>query len=498
MTNKVSRIDIGRVPPQAIDLEEAVLGALLIDKRGFDEIGDILIPEMFYKDQHVKIYRGILNLYSETSSVDLMTITRQLEKEGTLDEIGGVHYLIGLTQKVASSAHIERHARIIVQKYIQRRLIENSTNTIESAYDNENDVLELLDNAYSNLNEIADASIKTGDVHFSDLIDTQIERGVKIYNGEIKAGLSTPIKNLNVKTGGWRDTELIILAARPGMGKTAFALACGLHTAKQDIPVAIFSLEMSKEKLTDRIISMEAEVDGNKFNIDGLNKFDVERIERYKPILKKIPLYIDDNANLSITQFQVKAKRLKHKFGVGLIIVDYLQLMVGKGNNREQEISKISRGLKMTAKELNIPIIALSQLSRSVESRGGSKRPLLSDLRESGAIEQDADMVQFLYRPEYYGITEWEDDYDRESTDGECEYIVAKNRNGGLTRNRMKFEGRYTKFSDLIIEQSYDGVPNVNPQEIGANHFDKYEADEEFDEDALLNIKRDDDEFVPF
>jgi replicative DNA helicase len=464
----------GKIQPNATELEVVVLGSLLIDNRAINEVGDILISEMFYKPEHKIIYQAIITLHTNSSHIDLITITQQLKKEGNLEKVGGAVYIIELTQSVSSSAHIEFNSRIIIQKYIQRQLIQKSTETIETAFKVDADVFELIDTAYSNLNAISEKSIKTQDALLSDLIDTQINRGVKIYAGDIKAGLTTPIARLTEKTGGWRDSELIILAARPGMGKTAFILKSCLHIAMQNIPVAIFSLEMSKEKLTDRLLSMEARVESDKFNIHGLSQYDMELINPVSVKLKSIPLIIDDNPSLTITQFQIKAKRLKNKFGVKFIVVDYLQLMAteSKGGNREQEISKISRGLKVTAKELNIPIIALSQLSRAVEQRGGSKRPLLSDLRESGAIEQDADMVMFLYRPEYYGITEW-DDYDGEQTKGECEYIVAKNRNGGLIRNRMQFEGKYTLFSDLE-----EGLYNINAELLGISPNDAFEKDD--------------------
>lgn len=477
----MKNITEAKLPPQALKLEEAVLGGLLIDNKAMDEVGDILLAEMFYKKEHKLIYTAIMKLNSQSIPIDILTVSTELKKQGNLKDAGGDFYIISLTQSVSSSAHSEFHARIIIQKYIQRKLIENSNETINTAYKDTVDVFELLDKAYTGLNIISEKSIKTQNVLLKELIDIQINRGVKIYKGLIKAGLSTPIQKLTQKTGGWRNSELIIIAARPGMGKTAFAVLCALHTAKQKIPVVIFSLEMSKEKLTDRILSMEAKIPSDKFNIEGLNEADMKLITPVQSRLKQLPLHIDDDANLTITQFQVKAKRLVNKFGIQLIIVDYLQLMSssGKGTNREQEISKISRGLKITAKELNIPIIALSQLSRAVETRGGSKRPLLSDLRESGAIEQDADIVGFLYRPEYYNITEW-DEYYNEPTENQAEYIIAKNRNGGLVRNRMKFEGKFTLFSDL--EDEFD--------------FEKTHKQEDFTDRMLGEKEKDND--VPF
>lgn len=308
----------------------------------------------------------------------------------------------------------------------------------------------MLDKSYNYINEIANNSIQTQDVLISEITEIQIEKGKKIFEGKIKPGLPTPIGTLTQQTGGWRTDELIIIAARPGMGKTAFALKNALEIAKLNIPIAMFSLEMSKEQLTNRILSMEAKIDNSKFNIYGLSPEDIEQLQPTKNLLSSMPFYIDDTPSLSIEHLQIKAKRLKNKHNIQLVVVDYLQLMTcaDKNGNREQEISKISRGLKQLAKSIDVPVIALSQLSRNVETRE-SKQPILSDLRESGAIEQDADVVMFLYRPEYYQISHWGQKYNNDSTDNECEYIVAKNRNGGLHKSRMHFEGRYTLFTDL-------------------------------------------------
>ncbi len=440
----------GKIPPQEVELEKAIIGTMLIDKKGLIEAIEILNSDVFYKKSHQLIFQAIKDLYLESDSVDLLTVSNKLKKEGKLEEIGGELYLIQLTQAVASSAHIQHHSLIILEKFIKRNLIKNSSEIIEKAYKIDADVFETLDFAYSKLNEIGEIAIKPQEKKLSEIIETVVKKGVKIYNSEITAGIQTPIKKLTNKTGGWRDGELIIIAARPGMGKTSFALLSALNTAKQQIPTAFFSLEMNKNMIVSRILSMEFTIPNSNFNIHGLSIFDESKIYEGIKKVNQIPLYIDDSAGLSIENFQIKAKRLKNKHAIKLLIVDYLQLMTSKAGNREQEISKISRGLKKVALELNIPIIALSQLSRAVETRGGDKRPQLSDLRDSGAIEQDADIVMFLYRPEYYGFINWEeDDYNFESTENEAEYIVAKNRNGGLIKNRMKFNGKYTLFSDL-------------------------------------------------
>ena len=448
----------GNLPPQALDLEEAVLAAMLIDKNGLTECLDILNAEVFYKNKHKVLFSTIKEVYTNSDAVDLLTVSSALKKANKLESIGGDFFLIGLTQKVSSSAHVEHHARIILQKYIQRELIRNASSIVKNSYRDDADVFDILDMAYNHLNQVGELSMSSQESSLKDVIDSVVERGVKIYNGEIKAGIVTPIRKLTDRTGGWRDGELIIMAARPGMGKTSFALCCALKSAKEKIPTAFFSLEMNKATLTSKILSMEFKVDNKKFMIDGLDIHDQSRIDEGRRTINQIPLFLDDTAGLSIEKFQIKAKRLKSKHGIKLIVVDYMQLMTATGTkgNREQEISKISRGLKKTALDLNIPIIALSQLSRAVETRP-NKRPQLSDLRESGAIEQDADIVTFLYRPEYYGISEWdEQDYNFESTENECEYIVAKNRNGGLIRNRMKFEGRYTLFSDLENQYNFE------------------------------------------
>lgn len=440
-----------KIIPQAIDLEEAVIGALLIDEKAIFEI-DFLRPEMFYNPNNKLIFEGILNLIKENKPVDLLTVANYLTETNNIKTIGGDIFLIDLIQKVSSSAHIEYHAKIIEQCYVKRYLINSSNKTIEKCFDNETKIFELIDYSYSQLNNISENSIKSQEINFNVVINDVIERGVKIANGEIKPGIETPFSKLTKRTGGWRNSELIILAARPGMGKTALALSLSLTAAKNNIPTAFFSLEMSREQLTSRILSMECKINNNKFNIDGLLAEDLIKIGEWKKQNENIPFFIDDTAGLSIEQFQIKAKRLQSKYNIQFLIVDYLQLMSGNEKIREQEISKISRGLKLVAKELNIPIIALSQLSRAVETRGGSKRPMLSDLRESGAIEQDADMVMFLYRPEYYGILEWVDqdtDYFGSTTQNQAEYMVAKNRNGGLIRNRIGFIGKYTLFHDL-------------------------------------------------
>lgn len=444
-----------KLPPQAVDLEEVVLGTLLQFQYTLDDAMANLKPKVFYKNKHRLIFKAIEAVYLRGDGVDLMTVSQELRTMKKLEEVGGDFYIVELTQKVVSGANINFHSRILLQKFIQRELISNSNSIIKEAYEEGTDSLDLLDKAYSHLATVSNMLIKNKEIDIRELTAEIIDRGGKLYRNEIKSGIETPITNLTNRMGGWRDSELIIIAARPGMGKTAFALKAGWIAALKGIPVGFFSLEMSAEQLLSRLWSMDLEIENDKFTKTGLTPEDQKRILTRVTEFDKIPFHIDDSTSLTIQELTIKAKKLKKEKGIKMLIVDYLQLMSGNSNNREQEISKISRGLKLVAKELNIPVIALSQLSRSVEQRGGSKRPLLSDLRESGAIEQDADVVQFIYRPEYYGIEEW-DDYDRTPCAGQAEYIIAKNRNGGLVRNRMKFVGKYTNFKNIDEDSDED------------------------------------------
>lgn len=451
--SQVISLEKGKIPPQAIDLEEVVLGALMIDKKGVDEVIDILHPEVFYKQAHQHIFEAIFNLFKAGQSVDLLTVSSQLKKQEKLELAGGEFYLIQLTQKVSSSAHIEFHARIILQKYIQRSLIKISNEIIEEAYSESTDVFDLLDNAEAKLYEVTQGNIKRSSETAHNLVIQAKKKIEEIANKKGLSGVPSGFTKLDKLTSGWQPSDLIIIAARPGMGKTALTLSMARNIAVgHNIPVAFFSLEMSSVQLITRLISAETELNSEKLRTGNLEKHEWEQLNVGVKGLENAPLYIDDTASLSIFDLRAKARRLASQHGIKLIIVDYLQLMTAggsqKGGNREQEISTISRNLKALAKELDIPVIALSQLSRAVETRGGSKRPLLSDLRESGAIEQDADIVSFIYRPEYYKITEWDDD-DHSSTLGMAEFIVAKHRNGGLDEIRLKFINHFGKFENL-------------------------------------------------
>ncbi|HET8839561.1 MAG TPA: replicative DNA helicase [Flavobacteriaceae bacterium] len=460
----VISLEKGKLPPQAIDLEEVVLGAMMIDKKGVDETIDILHPDAFYKEAHKHIFDAIIKLFESSEPVDLLTVSSQLKKEGKLELSGGDYYLIQLTQKVSSSAHIEFHARIILQKYIQRSLIKISNEIIEDSYDESTDVFDLLDKAESKLYEVTQGNVKRSSETAQSLVIQAKKRIEEISNKQGMSGIPSGFDNLDKLTSGWQPSDLIIIAARPGMGKTALTLSMARNIAVgRNIPVAFFSLEMSSVQLITRLISSETGLSSEKLRNGNLQGHEWEQLNVKVKGLEKAPLFIDDSPSLSIFDLRAKARRLSSQHGIKLIVVDYLQLMTAggsqKGGNREQEISTISRNLKALAKELDIPVIALSQLSRAVETRGGSKRPLLSDLRESGAIEQDADIVSFIYRPEYYKIDEWDDD-ERTPTAGQAEFIVAKHRNGALENLRLKFVGTLGKFENLDTFDSPYEIPS--------------------------------------
>ncbi|MDO6744568.1 replicative DNA helicase [Tenacibaculum soleae] len=477
---KIVSLEKGKIPPQALELEEAVLGAMMIDKKGIDEIIDILNPEAFYDKRHQEIYAAIYVLFQNSEPIDLLSVSNQLKKNGTLDLAGGDFYLIGLTQKVASSAHIEFHSRIILEKYIQRKLITISSEIIENAYNETVDVFDLLDDAEGKLFEVTQGNLKKGAERADSLVQQSINKIQEISSQEGMSGLATGFTKLDALTSGWQPSDLIIIAARPGMGKTAFVISMAKNMAIDfNHAVAVFSLEMSSVQLITRMISSETGLTSEKLRKGNLEPHEWEQLNVKVKKLSDAPIFIDDTPALSIFDLRAKARRLVSQHNVRILIIDYLQLMTagGSGGNREQEISTISRNLKALAKELSVPVIALSQLSRAVETRGGSKRPLLSDLRESGAIEQDADIVSFIFRPEYYGMTEWDDD-DHSPCEGQGEFIVAKHRNGGLDNIRLKFTGHLAKFSDLEEGFSSEfqssmntGVESGFNNEMASNNF---------------------------
>jgi len=469
----IINLEKGKLPPQTLELEEAVLGAMMIDKKGVDEVIDILQPEAFYKDAHKSIFEAIFQLFTDSQPIDLLTVSAQLRKNGKLEIAGGDYYLIQLTQKISSSAHIEFHSRIILQKFIQRSLIRISSEIIEDSYDESTDVFDLLDKAESKLYEVTQGNIKRSSETAQSLVIQAKKRIEEIAGKEGLSGIATGFDSLDKVTSGWQPSDLIIIAARPGMGKTAFVLSMARNVAIDfGHPVALFSLEMSSVQLITRLISSETGLSSEKLRTGKLEKHEWEQLSIKVKNLEKAPLFIDDTPSLSIFDLRAKSRRLASQHGIKLIIVDYLQLMTAGGNNgkgsgnREQEISTISRNLKALAKELGVPVIALSQLSRAVESRPGHKRPLLSDLRESGAIEQDADIVSFIYRPEYYKLDEW-DDEGNSPTQGQAEFIIAKHRNGSLESVKLKFVGNLGKFENL---ETYSGTFDDLPSKM--NHED--------------------------
>ncbi len=443
----------GKLPPQAIELEEAVLGALMLEKDALSAVADILKPESFYKEAHQRIFKAIINLFAESEPIDLLTVTARLRSTGELVLAGGPAYITELTTKIHSAANIEAHARIISQAAIKRELIKVSSDILREAFEDTTDVFQLLDRTEQALFQVSEANIRKNYVDMRSLMNITInELEAKKNQPDGLTGVPSGFTALDHLTSGWQPSELIILAARPGMGKTAFVLSTMRNAAVDyNKGVAIFSLEMSSVQLMNRLISAEAEIEGEKIKKGTLAPHEWQQLHSRINNLANAPIFIDDTPALSVLELRAKCRRLKAQHDIQMVIVDYLQLMTadtgGKGGgNREQEIATISRSLKGLAKELNVPVIALSQLSRAVETRGGEKKPQLSDLRESGSIEQDADMVIFLYRPEYYGFTQ---DEAGNPLQGVGEVIVAKNRAGSLDNVNLRFIGRYTKFTDL-------------------------------------------------
>lgn len=444
-------MDMSKLQPQARELEDAVLGALMLEKYAPEKVASYLKKEAFYSEANQNIYEAILKLFTDGNPVDILTVTEQLRKDGNLESVGGAYYITSLTNRVSSAANIEYHAHIVIQKHIQRQLISVAGEIGEKAFEETSDAFELLDESEKKLFEIKnDSMTKNYDV-VSDLITKAIKEieGMKT-DGDGLSGVPTGFTELDRKTAGWQKSDLVILAARPGMGKTAFVLSMARNAAVlSNKNVAIFSLEMSSIQLVKRLISAEAELDADKLRTGKLEDHEWQQLHTKISAIEEAGIFIDDTPALTVLELKAKARRLKRQRGVDMIIIDYLQLMrAEEGNktagNREQEISYISRSLKGLAKELDIPIIALAQLSRAVEQRQ-DKRPVLSDLRESGSIEQDADLVTFLYRPEYYGITQDEEGNDNT---GLTELIVRKHRNGQPGTINLKFIGKYGKFTD--------------------------------------------------
>ncbi|MFT5886379.1 MAG: replicative DNA helicase [Arcticibacterium sp.] len=443
----------GKIMPYSTDMEAAVLGAILIDKDAFTKIKDILRIKSFYTEAHQLIFGAMLAMFEGSELIDLMTITRYLRNQSKIREVGGTKYLAQLMSKVNSASNLEYHALIISQLSLKREMIAASEELMKEAFEESNDIFSVLDSTEQYFFKISEQSITKNYQNAGEIMRLTIEEleHKKLDGVDGITGVPSGFKDLDELTGGWQKTELTIIAARPGMGKTAFVVSSMRNAAvDHNTPVAIFSLEMSATQLMLRMISAEVEIESKKLRKGILEPHEWQQLHTRLDKLSGAPIFIDDTPALSILELRAKCRRLKAQHDIQMVIVDYLQLMSGDdgsgiSGNREQEIATISRSLKNLSKELDVPVIALSQLSRAVETRGGDKRPQLSDLRESGSIEQDADMVMFLYRPEYYKITE---DENGNSTDGMGELIIAKNRAGTLKSVFLEFQGQFTKFRD--------------------------------------------------
>ena len=475
---------MGKMPPQATDLEEAILGALMLEKNAISLVLDVLRPESFYKESHKEIYRAIVTLFEQSEPVDLLTVTNQLRSDGKLELVGGPAVISELTNKVGSTANIEYHARIVAEKHILRELIRISSEIQDQAYSDTTDVFDLLDKTEKELFDVTQGNLRSSYESMSELIAKAIRNIEELnQNQDNLSGIPSGFTNLDRNTSGWQPSDLIITASRPGMGKTSFVLSLARNAAVDfGHAVAIFSLEMSALQLVHRLISAEAEIDAQKLRHGNLEAHEWTQMNVKIGQLSDAPVYIDDTPAINIFELRAKCRRLKAQNDIQLVIVDYLQLMSAQSDNkqpgnREQEISSISRALKGIAKELQIPVIGLSQLSRAVETRGGSKRPILSDLRESGSIEQDADQVLFLYRPEYYGITE---DEEGNPTEGMAELIIAKNRHGSVTTVPAKFINKFAKFDDYDeFNEQPAGAANMITRESRINNEDEGGTNEE-------------------
>lgn len=453
----ISQVDYGKVPPQAVELEQKVLGALMIERNAFAMVSDIISADCFYKDTHQKIYRSIVELASNDEPIDMYTVVEQLKKDENLEVVGGQYYIATLTSQVASAAHLKYHAKIIAQKYVARELIRVTTEIQSKSFEEVEDVDDLLQEAEGQLYQISQRNMKSDYTQIDTVIDDAITRiqDASKNKGSL-TGIRTGFTELDKMTAGWQRSDLVIIAARPAMGKTAFVLSMAKNMAVDfNIPVAVFSLEMANVQLVNRLIVNVCNIPGDKIRSGQMEDYDWKALDSSIGKLKGAPIYVDDTSALSVLELRTKARRLVKEHGVQIIIIDYLQLMNAQGMNffsREQEVSIISRSLKGLAKELDVPILALSQLNRGVEKRDQAegKKPQLSDLRESGAIEQDADMVCFIHRPEYYDLGKTPvEGAEHKDTRGLAQVIIAKHRNGATGDVNLKFEKNYARFANL-------------------------------------------------
>ncbi len=442
-----------KIPPSVPEVEMAVLGAMLIDNDAVPKAIEILKPESFFDKRNRIIFESMSSLYESNEPIDTVSVYEELKKAGKSDEAGGAAYLSKLTQDISSAANIDYHARVVLEKWILRQLISASFEIANSAYEGNEDVFDLLDAAEAKIFQISEKGIKESFKSMDKAVKEALELIEAIHSKSISTfSVPSGFYELDELLGGFQKSDLIIIAARPSMGKTAFAMSAARNAAiEHQIPIAVFSLEMATIQLATRLISAEARINAHNVRTGKFKAEEGAKISRTVHKLSKAPIYIDDTPAISILELRAKARRLKNEKNIGLIIIDYLQLLSASYNmeSREREISTISRSLKALAKELNIPVIALSQLNRQVESRT-DKRPMLSDLRESGSIEQDADVVIFLYRPEVYGITQFSaGDMNGETTEGVAEVIVGKQRNGPIGEVKLRFIKDYARFENL-------------------------------------------------
>ncbi|GIV26501.1 MAG: replicative DNA helicase [Bacteroidia bacterium] len=455
-------LDNGKVMPQALDIEEAFLGALMLEKEAYIKVADFVFAEIFYKQQHQIIFNAIQNLFQRTEPIDLLSVTQELKRLGKLEIVGGAYYLTQLTYKVASAAHIEYYARVLLQKYLQREVIRICTETIQNAFEDSVDIFDLIEYATKTIFELIENVTKAREKDLKSIVTETINDLKEAIGNKGLTGVPSGLMEIDRITNGWQKSHFIILAARPAMGKSALMLTFAKNAAiEYNTPVAIFSLEMTSQDIVKRLLSAVTHIRLDKINNANLADYELVQLSQALEKLEKVPLYIDDTSSLSLTELRAKARRLKVQYGIQMIIIDYLQLMSNRdksnaNTNREQEISGISRGLKSLAKELNIPIIALSQVNRAVEKEKENKMPKLSDLRESGSLEQDADMVFFIYRPEYYS---------REDTEPEMKGAaflnLAKNRHGRTSEIKLRFVGEYSYFTDWEDIHYFDNLTSA-------------------------------------
>lgn len=478
-------LEMGKRPPQAVDIEEAVLGALMLEPTAITDVLDIISPDCFYKETNRKIFTAISSLAAKHAPVDIFTVSDELKSYGDLESVGGVSYLSQLSMKIGAAAHIDYHAKILLQKYIQREMISISYGVQKDAFDDAVSVDDLLDTTQQKIFTLADRNMRKEAQVVQYVINQAID---DLEKNQLRAdglsGVPSGYTSVDRVTLGWQPSDLVIIAARPSMGKTAFVLTMARNMAvEHKVPVAFFSLEMSSVQLVKRLMISETGLDGDKIKGGSkLKDYEWEQLHARLKQLVKAPLYIDDTPSLSINELRSKARKLVLIHGVKLIIIDYLQLMTGPPElrgMREQEVSAISRSLKAIAKELDVPVIALSQLSRAVETRGGTKRPQLSDLRESGAIEQDADIVVFIHRQDYYNLGD-----DNPALKGISDIIIAKHRNGAVCDVQLRFRNSEVKFTDLtdtsLSKDPFAGGFETYPSKMNRQEF---ETNSEFDKE---------------